>query len=95
MTCPSTIARSSCCASTSTCRSRRSAQILDIPIGTVKSRINRGLGALRASMAADPEAARRIRPGGLGMNDDARLERIFSDALAGIRAVARPRPASG
>ena len=35
------------------------ATILDIPIGTVKSRINRGLAALRASIATRPEATVR------------------------------------
>ena len=39
------------------------AQILDIPIGTVKSRIHRGLGALRESMAARSEAAAEVREG--------------------------------
>jgi RNA polymerase sigma-70 factor (ECF subfamily) len=35
----------------------RAAEVLDIPLGTVKSRLNRGLAALRESMADESEVA--------------------------------------
>jgi RNA polymerase sigma factor (sigma-70 family) len=38
------------------------AEILDIPAGTVKSRLHRGLEAMRASMHARPEARGRLDP---------------------------------
>ena len=38
------------------------AEILDIPAGTVKSRLHRGLEAMRASMRARPEAHGRLDP---------------------------------
>jgi RNA polymerase sigma-70 factor (ECF subfamily) len=38
------------------------AEILDIPAGTVKSRLHRGLEAMRASMHARPDARGRLDP---------------------------------
>ena len=38
------------------------AEILDIPAGTVKSRLHRGLEAMRASMHARPDAPGRLDP---------------------------------
>jgi RNA polymerase sigma-70 factor (ECF subfamily) len=38
------------------------AQVLDVPVGTAKSRFARGLEAMRASMHAEPEALRKPLP---------------------------------
>ena len=38
------------------------AEILDIPAGTVKSRLHRGLEAMRASMRGSPEALQQLGP---------------------------------
>ena len=61
------------------------ADILDIPVGTAKSRLHRAIASLRGSMAptSDPTPGRRPE-GRHGMNDDARLERLFADGLTDL-----------
>ena len=53
------------------------AAVLGIPVGTAKSRLNRGLQTMRAAMRAEPEAGTRDGPGAHGMNDDVRFERLL------------------
>ncbi len=58
--CPSTIGRCSSSTSTSGLPIADVAGVLDIPVGTVKSRLNRGLEQMRASMRADPDVGPRL-----------------------------------
>ena len=41
----------------------RAAEVLDIPVGTVKSRLHHGLATLRRSMRDEPEATQVLAPG--------------------------------
>ena len=42
-------------------KEKQAAKVLDIPVGTAKSRLHRGLEALRESMRAEPEAGIPVR----------------------------------
>ena len=69
------------------------ADILDIPVGTAKSRLNRGLACpARASMRAESsDLAGARRAGANGMNDDRAYERLFAEGLT-ERSLPRARP---
>ena len=80
--CPSTSARSSSPTSTSAAPISEVAEILGIPVGTAKSRLNRGLLALRDALAAEPGTTGSRRPGAHAMNGDVRIEPLLERLLA-------------
>jgi hypothetical protein len=60
------------------------ADILDIPVGTAKSRLHRAIASLRGAMAPTLTTLPVGPEGRNGMNDDARMERLFADGLTDL-----------
>ena len=77
--------RSSCCTTTSTCPSPRWPTILDIPYGTVASRLHRGLAAMRTD-ACDAADGIRTGHGAAAMNEHVDVERT----VAGVSRMREP-----
>ena len=88
----STSGRCWCSTSTSASRIADVAGVLDIPVGTVKSRLNRGLETLRASMSAEPGVASQPGAGALRMTHVRRLRTALADPVAVRRRRRRTGP---
>jgi len=66
------------------------AGILDIPIGTAKSRLHRGLAVLRGAMGVTPQCARWTGHGAPGMNTDPLFEQRIVSALERAGPIREP-----
>ena len=65
------------------------AEILDIPVGTAKSRLHRGLATLREALAQRAAGSVQRRPGASGMSDTFPLERSIAAWMADEGRAAR------
>ena len=71
------------------------AGILDIPVGTAKSRLHRGLEALRSAIGRRPSLTRRPGPGAVPMNTNDPFERMVAGYMANEGSARRVGPGPG
>ena len=69
------------------------ATILDIPVGTAKSRLHRGLAAMRSALDAEPRPRARQRPGATGMTSEPTFDRQLRELMAELAAPGDTAPA--